>query len=182
MSNKITYDDEGNNVTEFEYPLSKKVRFSVVGGSGQFDQAAFITLKAPTSFQSKPCGALRQSFMRAIREQMDGNAELREAALAASDAAEAPDNEDDEDALDKDPEEEESLAQIGAQICNMVAMSSVNYDNFLEAGKMLLVSKGVASFNGGSPVKSGRVDDIAFLDLEGMIGCYIKYFINTSAQ
>lgn len=151
-------------ITEFEYQLQLPIKFAKDGGE---NEGTFIMLSAPTSRNSKEVGAIRQAFMRALREQLN-NDEVIEAAREQREAQEDT--------------EESQESPSGHQVCNMIAMATkVDYSDFLEVGKKLLASGNVAMVNGAVSMKVSLVDRLSLFDLEEMLGEYITNFINTSA-
>lgn len=158
---------------EFEYRLTSPAKFSQ---DGDMVNATFVTLKPPSSRQSKFAGALRQGFMQALREQMN-NDKIMEAAEAARVDAETLGEED-----PQDPGEEEANPAEGHNVINMVAMSEkVDYPKFIEAGKKLLGS-GAMLFNGATQAKENPIEKMDLWDVEEIIGRYIQNFINTSRR
>ncbi len=165
-----TMEPESNEDEPLTYRITHPFKFS---SDGDLIKCEFVTLKPPTSRQSKHAGFLRQCFMQALREQMNNDKVM----AAAERAREVMDNQDPQDPEDETTEDDPTA---GHSVVNMVAMAEkVDYTKFLDQGKKLLGS-GVMFFNGGTAAKENPIEKMGLWDLEEILGRYIANFINTS--
>ena len=134
--------------TEFTYELRQGFEYA---SKGELAQAAFITLKAPTSKNITECAHLKQSFFRAIpKDRPEVEAQ------------------------------EEAAGITGDDIMTLIMMSpEVDLAVVLLTARELF-SSGVALVDGETKVTKPIIDVMSQADLETMTGEYLANFILAS--
>ena len=126
---------------------------------GQEEIADFITLRPPTTKNRRECGALEQSFMRALPTTSDGETE---------------------DQVKPEPTEEPK-PPTGTETMAMIAMST-NSDlgETMEIARKLFLAD-VAYINGETKVVGNSIDNVSLDDFKELVGKYLVGFILRSA-
>lgn len=124
--------------------------------SGEKEDASFITLKAPTSRNSRECAALKQAFFRAVADNEGGEGDG-----------------------------ESNLENIqGADVLMTMAMSTaVDLPDVLETAKHLFTKGRVAFVEGEEkvPLTKPLLELMSQDDVEGMLGDYLVNFTLASS-
>lgn len=143
-------------VTEIQFHLKTPISYS---NSGEIVDGSFITLKAPSSRNSKECAKLKQAFFRSI----DQNAEVDESSKQAA---------------------AEGTSENSADgVVIMLAMSKdVELDEVMDTARKLFTSgNNIAMVEGEAKLTSPLIDKMTLEDFEQMTGEYMLRFILASA-
>jgi len=125
---------------------------------GQEEIAEFITLRPPTTKNRRECGALEQSFMRAL-----------------------PTSEGVVEEQIKSEPVEDSKPPTGTETMAMIAMSkNSDLGETMEIARKLFLSD-VAYINGETKVVGNSIDNVSLDDFKELVGKYLVGFILRSA-
>lgn len=138
---------------ELEFHLEEPLEYAHDGDPATTEE---ITLKAPKTRQRKTVGKLKQYFFRALPK----------------------DQTDDDEKKQDQPQDEVEIK--GDEIIFLIAQSDVDYTDFIEQGRKLMLS-GTAEVAPGVPLTDVLIDRMSIDDVDRMIGEYVATFIVRSA-